>query len=66
MDHTELVDIANSLSNEDVCELINMLSDRLFVWTQNNDGISSLDEVIDACINGCGVQLNCVDREEVK
>lgn len=54
----DLVEIANSLSNDDVCELINMLSDRLIVWTKDSDGSSCLNEVVDACMNGCAVQLN--------
>ena len=61
----ELVDIANSLSNEDVCKLIGMLRHRLFVWTENSEGVSRLDEVIDACCNGSAVQINCVDREDI-
>jgi hypothetical protein len=61
----ELVDIANSLSNEDVCKLIGMLRHRLFVWTQDNDGVSHCDDVIDACCNGALVQINCVDREDI-
>ena len=61
----ELVDIANSLSNEDVGKLIGMLRHRLFVWTQDSDGVSHCDDVIDACCNGALVQINCVDREDI-
>jgi hypothetical protein len=48
-----------------VCKLIGMLRHRLFVWTQDNDGVSHCDDVIDACCNGALVQINCVDREDI-
>jgi len=54
----DLVDIANSLSNDDVCVLINMLSDRLIVWTKDSDGNSYSNKLENACVNGCEVQLN--------
>ena len=54
----ELTEFVNALSNDDVCCLINMLSDRLdvYVGLLNNRCISS--GVSFACLNGTSVQIN--------
>ena len=54
----ELIEIANSLSNEDVCHLLDMLSDRMMVWVSDEDGNSSLIDVENADLNGSSVQIN--------
>jgi hypothetical protein len=55
---TELIEFVNGLSNDDVCHVINMLSDRLdvYVGLLNNHCIAS--PVAFACLNGTMVQIN--------
>ena len=59
MDQDKLMAIANDLTNEDICELINMVAPRLDVYfgILNNHCFAS--EVSFACINGGVVQINC-------
>jgi|TARA_R100000455_G_C6231658_1_gene93083 hypothetical protein len=59
MDQDKLIAIANDLTNEDICELINMVAPRLDVYfgILNNHCFAS--EVSFACMNGCVVQINC-------
>jgi hypothetical protein len=54
----ELVEIANRLSNEDLCDLINMVKPRISVWTKDTDGVACLLEVEEAFLNGCGIDLS--------
>ena len=59
----ELLKIANDLSNEDVCTLIEMLGDRVEVFLgTNTDGHMVCSEIESACLNGCSVQLNLTDE----
>ena len=59
MDRDKLLAIANQLSNEEICTLIDMVSNRLTVLygCLNNHVISS--EVEFACMNGPYIQINC-------
>ena len=54
----ELLEFVNGLSNDDVCDVINLLSDRLdvYVGLLNNHCIAS--PVAFACLNGTSVQVN--------
>ena len=54
----DLVKIANSLNNDDVATLLNILADRLivFVRTSKNTG-SMLDLDKECCTNGALVQI---------
>ena len=54
----ELLEFVNGLSNDDVCDVINLLSDRLdvYVGLLNNHCIAS--PVAFACLNGTSVQIN--------
>jgi hypothetical protein len=58
MRQQELLEFVNGLSNDDVCDVINLLSDRLdvYVGLLNNHCIAS--PVAFACLNGTSVQIN--------
>jgi|TARA_R100000482_G_C5082827_1_gene126961 hypothetical protein len=60
----ELLDIANSLSNDDLCTLINMVSDRLFVFYGVHDNMQQMSDVTFACMNGASVQINTESAQQ--
>ena len=55
--HDEIVNFTNSLSNEDLVHLINLVAPRLMMWVQVND-CAHCEDVESACLNGGVVQLN--------
>jgi hypothetical protein len=59
MEHQELLDVANKLSNDDICDLINMVAPRLdvFFGSLNRHMLSS--GVTFAATNGTVIQVNC-------
>lgn len=57
------IEYANSLSNGDLVDVINMIAPRLMVWEKQN-GISHLTEIESACLNGAAVQLNPMRDDE--
>lgn len=59
MEHQELLDIANKMSNDDICDLINMVAPRLdvFFGSLNRHCLSS--GVTFAATNGTVIQVNC-------
>ena len=65
MDIKELIDFSNELSNNDLVELINMNSNRLFIWNPQDRTCYDLDEEAPACTNGSFVQIN-LQQEDFK
>ncbi len=65
MDSEELVNISNELSNNDLVELINMNSKRLFIWNPQDKTCYDLDEEVPSCTNGSSVQIN-LQQEDFK
>jgi hypothetical protein len=59
MDHKKILDIANDLSNEDICELINLVGDRLDVFFGCLNGHQLSSGVAWATMNGTLIQINC-------
>ena len=59
MDHKKLLDIANDLSNENICELINIVADRLDVFFGCLNGHQLGSGVTSASMNGPLIQINC-------
>ena len=62
----EIIDLANSLSNQDLCDLFMVTSDRfdVAVFDKNPDSICTgfsfvdSDDYIPSCLNGSLIQLN--------
>ena len=54
INHKEILDIGNSLSNEELAELITQQSHRLWVFVQEEGG----DRVQDATMKGACIQIN--------
>ena len=54
INHKEILDIGNSLSNEELAELITQQSHRLWVFVQEEGG----DRVQDDTMNGACIQIN--------
>jgi hypothetical protein len=59
MEHQELLDIANELSNENICDLINMVAPRLDVFFGSLNRHSLSSGVAFAGMNGTIIQVNC-------
>ena len=57
-DIQEIVQVANSLSNNDLANLITMLGDRLDVYVGQLGRHQISSPVKDACMNGAVVQIN--------
>ena len=65
MSTDELINISNELSNKDIVELINMNSDRLFIWNPQDKTCYDLDDEVPASLNGSSVQIN-LQQEDFK
>ena len=57
-DFEKLWEVVNKLSNEDLCHLINMVSERLSVFVGVVDNKIIEDRVLWASLNGATVQIN--------
>lgn len=55
----EIIELANTLSNEDLCTLINAVAPRLDIYV-GSMGVQIATEVESACMNGPTVQINSV------
>jgi hypothetical protein len=54
----KVLGIANSLSNEEICNLIEVLSDRMSVYIGKHNSVMLSSEIESVCLNGCNVQIN--------
>ena len=63
MKHSEILEIANSLSNEDICHLIFILSDRIDVYIGKMDRMQIASTISSVCLNGPTVQINLETAE---
>ena len=61
MDTKELLNIYNRLSNEDLINLFEMSSERIFVWNPNDRTCYELDNDIPCCFNGTKIQVNIAE-----
>jgi len=61
MDTKELLNIYNRLSNEDLINLFEMASNRIFVWNPNDRTCYELDNDIPCCFNGTHIQVNIAE-----
>jgi len=59
----ELVNLANSLSNDDVCFLLNALSERMSVFYGCRNRVALTSDVGSVCTNGVSIQINTVIEE---
>jgi|DEB0MinimDraft_10_1074344.scaffolds.fasta_scaffold74888_2 hypothetical protein len=59
MEHQELLDIANKMSNDDICDLINMVAPRLDVYFGSLNRHCLTSGVTFAVTNGTVIQVNC-------
>jgi|TARA_R100000455_G_C6225226_1_gene88401 hypothetical protein len=61
MDTKELLNIYNRLSNEDLINLFEMSSKRIFVWNPNDKTCYELDNDVPCCFNGTKIQVNIAE-----
>ncbi len=61
MDTKELLNTYNKLSNEDLINLLEMASERIFVWNPNDRTCYELDKDIPCCFNGTQIQINIAE-----
>jgi hypothetical protein len=59
MEHQELLDVANKMSNDNICDLINMVAPRLDVFFGSLNRHSLSSGVTFAGMNGTIIQINC-------
>ena len=57
--HRKILDIANSLSNNEICDLLNCLSDRIDIYFGSFNKHCLGSQADFACLNGPVIQLNC-------
>ena len=61
MERDKLIEMANKLSNEDLCQLIYIVAERLNVFIGSTDKVQMTGELSienPACLNGASVQIN--------
>ena len=61
MEPDKLIEMANKLSNEDLCQLIYIVAERLNVFIGSIDKVQLTGELSienPACLNGASVQIN--------
>ena len=60
IDHKEILELGNSLSNAELAELITQQSHRLWVFVPDKEELESVggDRVQDATMNGACIQIN--------
>ena len=63
MNNEKLLEIANNLSNENICDLINIIAPRLDVFFGKLNRHSLSSGVDFACMNGATIQINCESAE---
>jgi hypothetical protein len=56
--HIEIIELANTLSNEDLCTLINAVAPRLDIYVGSMGRVQISTEVEHASLNGMTVQIN--------
>ena len=60
----ELINIVNSLSNDDLMFIMNVCSDRITVYIGSYKNRMISFNGVDCCSNGCFIQINAPDRGE--
>ena len=61
MEPDKIVEMANKLSNEDICGLITIMADRINVFIGSTDKVQMTGELSvenPACLNGASIQIN--------
>ena len=58
MDQQKMIELANTLSNKDVCHLLNALGDRIHIYFGSLNNYMLDSEFEHACLNGCSIQIN--------
>tara|TARA_R110002033_G_scaffold165873_1_gene204186 strand:+ start:994 stop:1269 length:276 start_codon:yes stop_codon:yes gene_type:complete len=56
--HQDIINLANTLSNEDLCTLINAVAPRLDIYVGSMGRVQISTEVEHASLNGMTVQIN--------
>ena len=56
--HEALCELYNTLSNDDLIALINMGTERFFIWNHIDDACYNLEF---CCANGAQIQINLVE-----
>tara|TARA_Y100000361_G_scaffold115837_1_gene106640 strand:- start:156 stop:419 length:264 start_codon:yes stop_codon:yes gene_type:complete len=65
MNHSEVIDTANKLTNENICQLINIFCDRFDVFVGTMDDICITSPVSNAFMSGATIQIN-LETSELK
>ena len=56
--HEALVNLYNSLSNDDLMDIITMAGPRFFIWDPHSKTCYELDDDPPCCMNGSQIQIN--------
>ena len=63
MNHSEVIDTANKLTSENICQLINIFCDRFDVFVGTMDDICITSPVSNVFMNGTTIQINLETSE---
>jgi hypothetical protein len=58
MTKKEVTEIANKLTTNDVCDLLNIFAHKIMVHDQTNNYLLEIDTENPPCINGSNIQIN--------
>ncbi len=63
MNKRDLVELANNLSNQNICDLIDMLAPRIDVYIGISSGVCITSSISHSVLNGTLVQINLETSE---
>ena len=58
MTKKQITEIANNLTTNDVCDLLNIFAHKIMVFDQTNSHLLEIDTENPPCINGSNIQIN--------
>ena len=58
MTKKEVTEIANNMTTNDVCDLLNIFAHKIMVHDQTNNYLLEIDTDNPTCINGSNIQIN--------
>ena len=63
MTNAGITELADGLSNNDICELLNRIGDRINIYYGSANKNCLTSNFLSACVNGSVVQINCETTE---
>lgn len=64
MTNDKIIHLANSLSNRELADLLDLVQERLIVWTKRPDGVAVASNLRGVSLNGYSVQIILEDEDD--